>query len=210
MKYFFSHQIYITRSNGFQWSLIYCLCNISGSCLYLFVCCSFFHTIRFCAFWLVLWLSLTALLQAFIDFTSVISSSSKENGFFFMVKCLAPIANQERIWSDLLIFVNFIHSLVRFSLVCSYSYVVSNMKWVARRICSPTRGMHDERKKKWCEMEDWDGVSLDAQTQCVSLLLVFFQLYLLFLTFYSYNWYSFLILFSLGLIPAWPLYSGWW
>lgn len=180
------------------------------------MCCSFFHTILFFAFWLVLWLSLTALLQAFIRFTSVISHQKKID--FFMVKWLVlvkapfpimlPIANQERTWSDVLIFVNFIHSLVRFSLVCLYE--VSNMKWVARRICSPTRGMHDERKKKWCEMEDWDSVSSDAQTQRFSLLLVFFQLYVLFLIFHLYDWYSFLMLFSFGLIPSWPLYSGWW
>lgn len=158
--------------------------------------------------------TLTSIHPFYISYLFII----KRKWIFLMVKwldlvkapfpILLPIANQERTRSDVLIFVNFIHSLVRFSLVCSYE--VSNMKWVARRICLLTRGMHDERKKKWCEMEDWDSVSLDAQTQCVSLLLVFFQLYLLFLTFHSYDWYSFLILFSLGLIPPWPLYTGWW
>lgn len=87
---------------------------------------------------------------------------------------------------------------------CLSAYVVNNMKWEPRRILLLTQGVHDEHKK-WCGMKDWDSVSLDAQTQCVSLLLVLFQLYWLSLTFPE--WYAFLILFSLGLIPPWPSYS---
>lgn len=131
--------------------------------------------------------------------------------FFLLAGCCQgtslvplPLANQERIWSNLLIFLSFIHSVVSFSWVCLSVYVVNNMKWEPRRIPLLTRGMHDEHRKKWCEMKDWDSVSLDAQTQCVSLILVLFQLYWLSLTFP--DWYAFLILFSLGLIPPWPSY----
>lgn len=137
--------------------------------------------------------------------------------FFFVIWLVAvkapslvplSLANQERVWSNLLIFLDFIHSVVSFSLVCLSAYVVNNMKWEPRRILLLTRGMHDEHKK-WCEMKDWDSVSLDAQTQYVSLLLVVFQLSWLSLTFPK--WYAFLILFSLGLIPPWPSYSClWW
>lgn len=181
--------------------------------------CIFFQDILFCAFFMCPKIFLFSLLQTFIRFLPVISSSSKENGSFFffviwLVVIKAPslvplsLANQERVWSNLLIFLDFIHSVVSFSLVCLSAYVVNNMKWEPRRILLLTRGTHDEHKK-WCGIKDWDSVSLDAQTQCVSLLLVLFQLYWLSLTFPE--WYAFLILFSLGLIPPWPSYSClWW
>lgn len=160
---------------------------------------------------------LLSFLQTFICFPPVISSSSRENRRVFcdIVACcqgtIVPLllANQERIWSNLLIFLHFIHSVVSFSLVCLSAYVVNNIKWEPKRIPLLTRRMHDKQKKKWREMNNRDSVSLDAQTQCVSLLLVLFHLYWLSLTFP--DWYAFLILFSLGLILAWPSYFClWW
>lgn len=152
------------------------------------------------------------LLQTFIRFPPVISSSSKENGRFFcdMVGfCQGTISRSASPSQSRKNMVKSFDFYPFSSLVCLSVYVVNNMKWEPRWIPLLMRGMHDVHKKKWCEMKDWDSVSLDAQTQCVSLLLVLFQLYWLSLTFP--NWYAFLILFSLSLIPPWPSYSClWW
>lgn len=152
------------------------------------------------------------LLQTFIRFSPVISSSSKENGRFFcdMVGfCQGTISRSASPSQSRKNMVKSFDFYPFSSLVCLSVYVVNNMKWEPRWIPLLMRGMHDVHKKKWCEMKDWDSVSLDAQTQCVSLLLVLFQLYWLSLTFP--NWYAFLILFSLSLIPPWPSYSClWW
>lgn len=201
----------MTRSNCFQWSLMYCLCCILAP-VYISLCTVLSFTPFFSLLFVLCWdyLCLTALLQISIRFPPVISSSSKENRLFLwllLVKApslaLLPQANQERIWSDLLIFLNFIHSVVRFPLVCvsGKQYEMGTEKNpVAAAACA------------WRMQNEvmWNGrlgqcVIGCSNTMCfltpgsLSSLFTF--------SFHSYDWYAFLILFSLGLNPPRPSYS---
>lgn len=115
-----------------------CLCLFvyflsSHSFLYLFMCPKIFLFSLFykhSSIFLQLSLHHPKKMEVFFFFFFVI--------WLFVVKAPSlvplPLANQERIWSNLLIFLDFIRSVVSFCLVCSSAYAVNNMTREPRRI----------------------------------------------------------------------------
>lgn len=184
-----------------------------GSCLRLFVYSSFFHAILFIAFCLVLRLSLShCTLTNIHPFSSRYLFIIKRKLIFFMVaSCQGTIsrsASTSQSRKDMVRSVDlfeFIHSVVRFPLVCvsGKQYEMGTEKNpVAAAACA------------WRMQNEvmWNGrlgqcVIGCSNTMCfltpgsLSTLFTF--------SFHSYDWYAFLILFSLGLNPPRPSYSCW-
>lgn len=113
---------------------------------------------------------------------------------------LLPQANQGRIWSDLFIFLNFIHPVVRFPLAClsGKQYEMGTEKYPAAGAACAWRTQNEVMRNARLGQ----CVIGCSNTMCfltpgsLSTLLTF--------SLHSYDWYAFLILFSLGLNPPRP------